>query len=77
MKINVLFFGVISDKTGLSSKIYENFKNINELKLQIESDYPTIKKFSYQISVNKELCDNNIILKNNDEVALLPPFAGG
>lgn len=77
MKINVLFFGILADKTGLNSKEYEGIKNINELKLVVESEFPMIKKYSYRISINKNLCEANELLNDKDEVAMLPPFAGG
>lgn len=77
MKIKVLFFGIIAEKTGVEKKEYENIKNLNSLIFQIESDFTQVKKYNYQVSVNHEICTENIILKNNDEIAILPPFAGG
>jgi molybdopterin synthase sulfur carrier subunit len=77
MKINVMFFGIIADKIGSETKEYNNIKNIDTLIFQIESDFPQVKKYNYQVSVNREICNENVLLKDNDEIALLPPFAGG
>jgi len=77
MKIKVLFFGSLSDITGKLSLVVENIENVENLKEKIECEYTEIKNKKYSISVNKQLITNNINLKDNDEVAFLPPFAGG
>jgi molybdopterin synthase sulfur carrier subunit len=77
MKINVLFFGSLSDIIGKQRLEYENITDINELKTKINSEYHNFNKIKYLISVNKNLIKSNIDLNNNDEVAFLPPFAGG
>lgn len=77
MKINVLFYGSLIEITGENSLIVENVKDIRDLHQKIRNEYPELSKKNYAISVNKILSNNNIDLKNNDEVAFLPPFAGG
>ena len=44
---------------------------------KIEIKYPKILVINYAIAVNKKFLQNDILLKNNDVIALLPPFAGG
>jgi molybdopterin synthase sulfur carrier subunit len=77
MEVKVLFFGVLSEVTGTSFKCYIGVKTLNDLKLRIIDDFPEIAHYSYRISVNNEITDNNLILETGDEIALMPPFAGG
>lgn len=76
-KINVLFFGEFVDITGQSLINVNNVKDILELKKFLFKKYPNIKNKRFSISINKKLVNKNIELKNKDEVAILPPFAGG
>jgi sulfur-carrier protein len=77
MKVKVLFFGVLSEITGTAIKIYEEVKSTEHLILRVSDDFPEIVHYQYKISVNNELVNDPISLENNDEVAFLPPFAGG
>jgi molybdopterin synthase sulfur carrier subunit len=77
MSINVLFFGVLSEVTGTAFTVYENVKSIEHLKLRVSDDYPEFVHYSYQVSINNELQDGDSELKDGDEIAFLPPFAGG
>jgi sulfur-carrier protein len=77
MTITVLFFGVLSEVTGTGTRFYNGLANLDELKLRIADDYPGIEHYSFRISVNNEITDESCDLKDGDEVAFLPPFAGG
>ena len=39
--------------------------------------YPSLRQGSMAIAVNKTYVTNDVILKDGDEVALLPPISGG
>ena len=77
MKIKVLMFGVLGDVSGQSELILENIDTISKLKENIFAKFPDLEKYKFRISINQEICNSDSELKNNDEVALLPPFAGG
>ena len=77
MEVKVLFFGVLAEISGTSVKHYRNVKSISDLKLRINDDFPEIVHYNFRISVNSEMTDNDLLFKSGDEVALLPPFAGG
>jgi molybdopterin converting factor small subunit len=77
MEVKVLFFGVLSEVAATTVKHYNNVKTVNDLKLRIFDDYPEIVHYNYRISVNNEITDKDLILNPGDEVALMPPFAGG
>lgn len=74
--MNVLLFGVLADITGRST-IEMEAKDIDSLKVILSTQYPALIQHRFQFAVNREIIKNNIALKYGDEVALLPPFAGG
>jgi molybdopterin converting factor small subunit len=77
MEVNVLFFGVLAEVTGTSFKTYRDVESLGELRLRIQDDFPEIVHYSYRISVNNEITDLDPLLSDGDEIALMPPFAGG
>ncbi|WP_338407939.1 MoaD/ThiS family protein [uncultured Flavobacterium sp.] len=74
------YFGMIADITKKKEEqlFFEN-KTITLCKLQskLEEKYPELKNTSYSFAVNQSLTKENAELNNTDEIALLPPFAGG
>jgi sulfur-carrier protein len=77
MEVKVLFFGVLAEVMGTSIKHYRDVKSIADLKIRINDDFPEIVHYNFRISLNSEITDEDLLLKQGDEVALLPPFAGG
>ena len=77
MKIKVLLFGVLAEKAGVQNVELENMKDLDSLKDYFFSKYPEFEELSFQVSVNQELVYGSIKLADGDEVAFLPPFAGG
>jgi len=75
--MKVLFFGVLAECTGKQEIELSDFSDTESLKAYIELYHPDIQKYSYQISVNQNLISGNEKLQNSDEIAFLPPFAGG
>jgi molybdopterin synthase sulfur carrier subunit len=77
MEVTVLFFGVLSDVAGTGVKTYRDVKSIGDLRIRIQDDYPEIVHYNFRISLNNELINNEPLLNDGDEVAFMPPFAGG
>lgn len=77
MQVKVLFFGVLAEVTGTNFKHFRDVKSIGNLKLRIQDDFPEVVHYNYRISLNNEIINNDPKLKDGDEVALMPPFAGG
>jgi len=76
--MKVLFFGVLKDITKKDKIEISGVKNLSELKRKIFEMYPELSKRKFSIAVNKEIKNgDDIPLKDDDEIALLPPFAGG
>ena len=77
MEIKVLFFGVLAEVAQTGFKHYNDIKSFSDLRLRIEDDFPEIVHYNYLIAVNNEIINEEPGLKNGDEIAFMPPFAGG
>jgi molybdopterin converting factor small subunit len=77
MEVKVLFFGVLAEVTGTAIKYYLNVNNMSDLRFRISDDFPEIVHYNYRIAINNQIIDGEPPLKSGDEVAFLPPFAGG
>jgi molybdopterin synthase sulfur carrier subunit len=77
MQVKVLFFGILAEVTGTNCKHYSDVKSTGDLKLRIQDEFPEVVHYNFRISLNSVLTDNDLLLNDGDEVALMPPFAGG
>jgi sulfur-carrier protein len=80
MNITVKYFGLIADITSIQEEIVslENTKGTTaELTAILFNKYKEFKDASFVIALNRRIVVANTTLKDNDVIALLPPFAGG
>ena len=77
MKINVLLFGNLADKAGKSSFSVEDVHDINDLMNKLKSQFTFLVNSRYVIAKNQKIVRDNALLNDGDEIAILPPFAGG
>ncbi|MCF6132621.1 MoaD/ThiS family protein [Flavobacterium wongokense] len=80
MEITVKYFGIIADITQKKEELFfvENDSNtLKTLQSEIEIKYPKILDINYSVAINKKIANRETELKDRDEVAFLPPFAGG
>ena len=77
MSIQVKLFGLLADTVGKSELQIENASDIDSLKKEMLLDYPNLANKFFIVAVRKQIIRNNQKLETGDEVALLPPFAGG
>jgi len=76
--IVIKYFGALVERTRCSGeKIYFSDLPLSKLLTELEKKYE-LGQFPFSVVVNQKIIDkvNNQILKNNDIVALLPPFVG-
>ncbi|MDR5590508.1 MoaD/ThiS family protein [Christiangramia sp. SM2212] len=78
MKLNIKYFGIIAEAAGKTEEVLEvsDEVSLDELKQERVQNYKIQDPDSIQLAVNHEL-KFNIKLKDGDEIAFLPPFAGG
>jgi molybdopterin synthase sulfur carrier subunit len=77
MVVNVLFFGQLTDVTGVNAVSLEGIDNTDQLLQELRKRFPILEDMPYAIAVEMEFVNGNISLKDNDTVALLPPYSGG
>ncbi|GAA4326359.1 hypothetical protein GCM10023115_39070 [Pontixanthobacter gangjinensis] len=78
MKVTVKYFGMIAESAGRTDEVLDVVSGTSaiELKDQQVQKYQIQDPESVQLAVNQNL-DNKVELNEGDEVAFLPPFAGG
>ena len=77
MEITVLLFGNLAHIAETNKLIVQDVNDsasVNDLML---SKFPALKNKKYIIALNQQLVKDNQNLKDGDELAFLPPFAGG
>ncbi|TXD49845.1 MoaD/ThiS family protein [Polaribacter sp. IC073] len=80
MKIEILFFGITSDLIGETQQNveFENSISVADFKSVLKEKYPQLKNInSYAIAVNEAYAEDQLILKEKDVVAVIPPVSGG
>jgi len=79
MKINVLAFGIAKDIFGAPSvSVNLNGSTTADLKRSLEANYPKLRQLvSYMVAVNNEYADDEFLIGEKDEVAIIPPVSGG
>lgn len=76
MQVNVLLFGSLRDRLGFAQQAME-FPDLASLKNWLHETHPDLAALNYLIAVNQEIVQGNAALQAGDEVAIMPPFAGG
>lgn len=79
MDIAIKYFGQLAEAMGkeVSTVTVVDHCSVQELKSTLLSIYPVLEGKEFKIAVNKAIVTDKAILLPTDEVALLPPFAGG
>ena len=74
--MEVLLFGSIAEKANAQTIVIEA-KSVMELRMQLIARVPDLRGMSYAIAVDRRVVLDDLQLAGNEEVAVLPPFAGG
>lgn len=80
MKIQVLFFGITTDLLATSSLELEIDASLKvvDFKTLLMQKYPKLENLnSYAIAVNETYAEDDLLLKENDVIAVIPPVSGG
>ena len=76
-KIRILYFGALSEITGKQEELAEFNGSLKNLIASVIKDNPGLVEKRFSIAVNQEIYNEDKLLSEGDEVALLPPFSGG
>lgn len=81
MKVTVRFFALYRERAGTSESDWALSANatLADLLLEIRQTYPNLAPADIDIvaAVNEEYADGEMMLREGDEVALIPPVSGG
>ena len=80
MKIEIIAYGIAKDiinGPSLSMEVEEAVE-VETVRKILLSSYPALKGLaSLQLAVNEAYVNDDFILKENDEVVIIPPVSGG
>ncbi|MBL4625541.1 MAG: MoaD/ThiS family protein [Flavobacteriales bacterium] len=79
MKVNVKYLGNIAEHLEMEYEYIElpvgsTYSKFIEI---LNAMYPTLQGFVYKVAINLKVVDIDIELKDDDEIAILPPYSGG
>jgi MoaE-MoaD fusion protein len=81
MQVRVLYLGMLREIAGCDREVVElgDRTTAGELYAQLQQRIPKLQDFrgAIALAVNYEYSDGKTALKDNDEVALIPPVSGG
>lgn len=81
--MTILLFGITKDIVGqptlsLSHSEAQSLHTAGELKSYLKETYPDMKKLSsLAVAVNSEYAQDEFAIKEEDEIAIIPPVSGG
>jgi len=75
-RVKVLYFGAAQQVAGMASEEY-TAADTASLRLQILERYPGMSNVIFRLALNRNLLKEESLLKENDIIAILPPFEGG
>ncbi len=75
--MKILVFAALAEVTGKKEIEVNDIHSVNELKEFLWKNYPVLMAMNFSIAINKILVQGEAVIKDQDEVALLPPFSGG
>jgi|ETNmetMinimDraft_8_1059916.scaffolds.fasta_scaffold22665_3 molybdopterin converting factor small subunit len=77
MKIEVLFFGGLRELMGCSSMPIIEVDTTDNVLEKLNQVNDKLAGKTFQLALNNKLIKENTPIENGDQLALLPPFAGG
>lgn len=80
MKYKINLFGVTKDIVGSNITEIEmsQLADVQTILGKLKNDFPKLKAIkSLLVAVNSEYAESDLILSENDEIALIPPVSGG
>jgi len=81
MHVQVLYFAVFRERLGRSEEKLElaDATNVGDAVGALAQRYPAIAQLRgrFRVAVNQDFVDDTHVLRDGDELALIPPVAGG
>ncbi|MDG2308168.1 MAG: molybdopterin converting factor subunit 1 [Candidatus Binatia bacterium] len=80
MKVQILFFASLRERTGKKAMEHDiaDGTTAADLLAELRRDLPAMADAGrISLAVNEEYCEPTQLLKDGDEIALIPPVSGG
>ncbi len=78
MTLKLKYFGMVAEASGKEEELLDGaFLSVQELEEGLLLKYPNLSEINFKVAVNQNIVERDFKLKGDEEVALLPPFAGG
>jgi len=74
--MKVLLFGMIAEKAG-AAEVSATAASAHALQRELEQRIPGLVRMSYALAIDRRIVKEDVPLTGKEEIALLPPFAGG
>ncbi len=74
--MDVLLFGMIAEKAG-ADRLNLEAASLGELRARLAERIPDLPALSHAIAVDRRIVRDDMPLTGCEEIAVLPPFAGG
>lgn len=75
--MNILVFGQLVEATGSKNIEAPCAKSVGDLRKLLQELFPNLGSKTFAIAVNNEIRQDDFVLQEVDQIALLPPFSGG
>lgn len=75
-RVRVLYFGAAQEIAGKADEELAAADTAS-LRREILEKYPAMRNISFRMALNRTLLREEVDLKENDLIAILPPFQGG
>ncbi len=78
MKVRVTAYGIARDITGKTFDAEVEGASVGDLRKALLQSYPQLGDLaSLLVAVDEAYADDDTLIKQGDEVALIPPVSGG
>jgi molybdopterin synthase sulfur carrier subunit len=75
--MEVLFFGQLTDLTGVTSLSCDHVADTDQLMTQLKEKYPALATATFMVAVNNRMITENTVIEPGSKIAIMPPFSGG
>lgn len=76
-KIKIKLFGNLSELVNAQEILIDFKSTFFELKAELFLQFPMLENKEFVFAINQKIMHENLIINQNAEIALLPPFSGG
>jgi sulfur-carrier protein len=74
--MKVMLFGMLAEKAG-SAMVEVDASSVTDLRAALRTHIKGLDTLSYAIAIDRRIVKEDLPLAGNEEIAVLPPFAGG